>query len=77
MTGRVDSTNSEERPGESGHALKILDDAGIVEPAGETVLIQAKDGGVTADDPEFRRAVDAVLSAVRGTGEATAVKSPG
>ena len=76
MTGRVDSAGSEERPGESGRVLKILDDAGIVEPAGETVLIQAKAGGVTADDPEFRGAVDAVLSAVRGTGEATAVKSP-
>ncbi|RNG26732.1 MMPL family transporter [Streptomyces botrytidirepellens] len=76
MTGRVDSAGSEERPGESGRVLKILDDAGIVEPAGETVLVQALGGGVNADDPEFRGAVDAVLSAVRGTGEATAVKSP-
>ncbi|MFD7504830.1 MMPL family transporter [Streptomyces sp. NPDC059850] len=76
MTGRVDSTSSEERPGESGQVVKILDDAGIVEPAGETVLIQSKDGEVSADDPEFRGAVDAVLSAVRGTGEATEVESP-
>jgi len=76
MTGRVDSTDSEELPGESGRVVKILDDAGIDEPAGETVLIQSKGGQVTADDAAFRGAVDGVLAAVRGTGEVTGAESP-
>ncbi|MCP9205788.1 MMPL family transporter [Streptomyces sp. NEAU-Y11] len=76
MAGRVDVSDSEQVPGESGRVSKILDEAGIEEAAGETVLIQAKTNGTTANDPEFHKAVDAVIGAVRGTGEVTAVKSP-
>lgn len=76
MAGRVDVADSEQVPGESGRVSKILDDAGIDEAAGETVLIQAKDGGLTANDPAFREAVDAVLDGVRDTGRVTAVQSP-
>ncbi|WAP58888.1 MMPL family transporter [Streptomyces sp. S465] len=76
MAGRVDVADSEQVPGESGRVSKILDDAGIDEAAGETVLIQAKDGGLTADDPAFREAVEAVLDGVRDTGRVTAVQSP-
>ncbi|WP_435242470.1 MMPL family transporter [Streptomyces cucumeris] len=76
MAGRVDVSDSEQVPGESGRVSKILDEAGIEEAAGETVLIQAKTNGTTANDPEFHKAVDTVIGAVRGTGEVTAVKSP-
>ncbi|WP_432011689.1 MMPL family transporter [Streptomyces cucumeris] len=76
MAGRVDVSDSEQVPGESGRVSKILDEAGIEEAAGETVLIQAKTDGTTANDPEFHKAVDTVIGAVRGTGEVTAVKSP-
>ncbi|WNE99455.1 MMPL family transporter [Streptomyces luomodiensis] len=76
MAGRVDVADSEQVPGESGRVSKILDDAGIDEAAGETVLIQAKNGGLTANDPAFREAVDAVLDGVRDTGRVTAVQSP-
>ncbi|WP_413103709.1 MMPL family transporter [Streptomyces sp. Inha503] len=91
MTGRVDVTDSEQVPGESGRVSKILDEAGIDDAAGETVLIQAKGGqtedgqakdgqakggGLTADDPAFRKAVDAVMAGVRDTGQVTAVRSP-
>ncbi|AGP54388.1 membrane protein [Streptomyces rapamycinicus NRRL 5491] len=76
MTGRVDVTDSEQVPGESGRVSKILDEAGIDDAAGETVLIQAKGGGLTADDPAFRKAVDAVMAGVRDTGQVTAPRSP-
>ncbi|MFS7875890.1 MMPL family transporter [Streptomyces asiaticus] len=91
MTGRVDVTESEQVPGESGRVSQILDEAGIDDAAGETVLIQAKGGqgkgghgkdgqtkggGLTADDPAFRKAVDAVMANVRDTGQVTALRSP-
>ncbi|MBI0297727.1 MMPL family transporter [Streptomyces sp. PRKS01-29] len=76
MTGRVDVTDSEQVPGESGRVSKILDEAGIDDAAGETVLIQAKGGGLTANDPAFRTAVDAVMAGVRDTGQVTALRSP-
>ncbi|MQY16252.1 hypothetical protein SRB5_64500 [Streptomyces sp. RB5] len=63
-------------PGEMHEALAILDDAGIEEPAGETVLLQSTASGPKADAAEFRAAVDDVIGAVRKTGEATAVVSP-
>ncbi len=62
--------------GETHTAAKIIEDAGIEEPAGETVLIQAKDGTTRATDAEFRAAVTAVMAAVEKTGEVTGVASP-
>ncbi|NUH40602.1 MMPL family transporter [Streptomyces samsunensis] len=76
MTGRVDVSDSEQVPGESGRVSMILDEAGIDEAAGETVLIQAKGGGLTANDPAFRGAVDAVIAGVRDTGKVTTPRSP-
>ncbi|MDX3230114.1 MMPL family transporter [Streptomyces sp. ME19-01-6] len=76
MAGRVDVSDGESMPGESGRVSKLLDDVGIEDPAGETVLIQAKSKGVTATDPAFRSAVDGVIEAVRGTGQVTGVTSP-
>ncbi|MET9773616.1 MMPL family transporter [Streptomyces sp. NPDC006367] len=74
--GRVDVKDSEQMGGETRTAARIIEDAGIDEPAGETVLIQAKDGGPKATDAEFRAAVFAVVRAVEGTGEVTGVVSP-
>ncbi|PAZ12922.1 hypothetical protein CLM62_27225 [Streptomyces sp. SA15] len=74
--GRVDVDQSEGLPGETHTAAQIIKDAGIDEPASETVLIQAKDGGVKATDAEFRAAVTAVMDAVDKTGEVTDVTSP-
>ncbi|MDT3396428.1 MMPL family transporter [Streptomyces sp. B1866] len=76
MAGRTDVTDSESMAGDAGRAARILEDAGIVDPAAETVLVQAKNAGTTTSAPEFRRTVDAVIGAVRGTGEVTAVESP-
>ncbi|MCX5040091.1 MULTISPECIES: MMPL family transporter [Streptomyces] len=74
--GRVDVKDSDQMGGETHTAARIVEDAGIDEPAGETVLIQAKGGGVKATDAEFRAAVDAVVAAVEKTGKVTGVTSP-
>ncbi|MGW1744116.1 MMPL family transporter [Streptomyces sp. NPDC002092] len=74
--GRVDVKESEQLKGETHTAAKIIEDAGIKEPAAETVLIQAKGGNLKAADAEFKSAVDAVVTAVDGTGKVTDVKSP-
>ncbi|MFE0512801.1 MMPL family transporter [Streptomyces sp. NPDC058964] len=74
--GRVDVNESDQLKGETHTAAKIIDDAGIKEPAGETVLVQSKDGSVKATDAEFKAAVADVVKAVEGTGRVTGVKSP-
>jgi RND superfamily putative drug exporter len=74
--GRVDVKDSDQIKGETHTAAKIIEDAGIEEPAGETVLIQSKDARLKATDAEFRAAVDAVVRAVGATGRVTDVSSP-
>ncbi|GAB2858903.1 MMPL family transporter [Streptomyces deserti] len=74
--GRVDVKDSDQLKGETHTAARIVEDAGIDEPAGETVLIQAKDAGLKATDAEFRAAVTAVVQAVEKTGEVTDVTTP-
>ncbi|CAL9607875.1 MMPL family transporter [Streptomyces sp. NPDC057837] len=74
--GRVDVKDSDQLKGETHTAARIIEDAGIEEPASETVLIQAKGEGLRATDPEFRDAVAAVVRAVGKTGEVTDVTSP-
>ncbi|WP_405951312.1 MMPL family transporter [Streptomyces prunicolor] len=74
--GRVDVDESDQLKGETHTAATIIDDAGIKEPAGETVLIQSKGASVTSTDSEFRATVAAVVKAVEGTGRVTDVTSP-
>lgn len=74
--GRVDVGDSDQLKGETSTAARIIEDAGIEEPASETVLVQAKDEGLRATDEEFRSAVTAVVTAVERTGEVTDVTSP-
>ncbi|MEU2976294.1 MMPL family transporter [Streptomyces hirsutus] len=74
--GRVDVGDSDQLKGETRTAARIVEDAGIEEPAGETVLVQAKDDGLSATDDEFRAAVTAVVTAVEKTGQVTEVTTP-
>ncbi|WP_333738642.1 MMPL family transporter [Streptomyces sp. IBSBF 2806] len=74
--GTVDVKESDQLGGETRTAARIVEESGIDEPAGETVLVQSKDGSVKATDAEFRAAVAAVVAAVGKTGEVTDVKSP-
>ncbi|MFJ8955659.1 MMPL family transporter [Streptomyces sp. NPDC102381] len=76
VAGRVDVSEDDQLKGETSQAARIIDDAGIDEPAGETVLVQSKDGQLRANAPEFKAAVADVVRAVEGTGKVTAVRSP-
>lgn len=74
--GTVEVKDSDQISGETSQAATIAEEAGIDEPAGETVLVQAKDSSMKATDADFRAAVTAVMQAVEKTGEVTAVTSP-
>lgn len=74
LHGSTKVTDSEMMPGEVARAAKILDEAGIKTPAGETVLVQS--AALTADDPAFRAVVDEAAAAVRATGKAADLRSP-
>ncbi|MCX4765731.1 MMPL family transporter [Streptomyces sp. NBC_01275] len=74
--GTAKVKESDQLGGETHTAARIIEDAGIEEPAGETVLVQAKDGSLKATDAEFKDAVAAVVEAVGGTGKVTDVTSP-
>ncbi|MFJ9458122.1 MMPL family transporter [Kitasatospora sp. NPDC101447] len=74
MHGSTKVTEAESMPGQVSRAAKILDEAGLTSPASETVLVQSVTR--SADDPDFRAAVDQVVSAVDGTGKATGIRSP-
>lgn len=76
VAGSVEVKESDALKGETHTAAKIIEDAGIEEPASESVLIQAKDAGTKATDAGFRGAVADVVTAVEGTGEVTDVTSP-
>ncbi|MFK4222018.1 MMPL family transporter [Streptomyces sp. NPDC019890] len=74
--GTVKLKDDEQLKGETTQAAKITAKAGVEEPAGETVLVQARNGSVKATDAGFRKAVDEVVKAVGDTGAVTAVTSP-
>ncbi|MFI9246733.1 MMPL family transporter [Streptomyces sp. NPDC053086] len=74
--GRTDVDEGDQLKGETHTAAKIIDDAGIKEPAAETVLIQSEDNAVGATSGEFRAAVADVVKAVESTGKVTHVTSP-
>ncbi|MFF8593452.1 MMPL family transporter [Streptomyces sp. NPDC015220] len=74
--GRLDVKDSDQLKGETHTAAKIIEDAGIKQPASETVLVQGRDGATRATDAKFRAAVADVVRAVGATGGVTGVKSP-
>jgi uncharacterized membrane protein YdfJ with MMPL/SSD domain len=59
--------------GESGRADKAIGDA-FPDEAGESVLVQNR--GTTTRDPEFRTAIDDVVSRLEGTRHVSDVQSP-
>jgi putative drug exporter of the RND superfamily len=65
-------------PGQAGQAERVLGRPGVVRPATETVLIQARSGTRTvAGDPEIRRAVRQVTTALGAMPKvATGIESP-
>src|SRR5262252_5075414 len=65
-------------PGQAGRAERVLARPGVVQPASETVLIQARSGTRTvAADPEIRRAIRQVTAALGALPKvATGIESP-
>jgi RND superfamily putative drug exporter len=70
MAGQQQLTNGEQGTGDSGRAVRILEDAGIKSPATEMVLIHS------AAPNGFRGAVPDVTRAIRDTGRAATVREP-
>ena len=61
--------------GEARAADRVVAEA-FPENAGETVLVQSKDAGTTADEPAFRAAVDDVVTRLESTRNVIDVQSP-
>lgn len=70
--GQRTMTDAEYGTGESGQALRLLADGGVTQPAQELVLVHSATGAAS----ELQGAVQAVVSAVQGTGVATDVREP-
>ncbi|MFI1381507.1 MMPL family transporter [Embleya sp. NPDC020886] len=65
MSGTKEISKAERGVGESGRAARIIDDAGIKEPAGEMVLVRSDK--LVTEDTKFRAAVDDVINRVNAT----------
>ncbi len=65
-------------PGQAGRAERVLSRPGVIQPASETVLIQARSGTRTvASDPEIRRVIRQVTAALGAMPKvATGIQSP-
>ena len=70
MVGQLKLTDGEQGTGDSGRAERILEDAGITDPASEMVLVHS------AGANGFRAALPDVTQAVRASGQATAIRPP-
>jgi RND superfamily putative drug exporter len=67
-------TEDQQGTGETATAQKMLADAGFQRPASESVLIQSK--SVSASDPRFHAAVEAVTGTLAARPEVTNIRSP-
>jgi putative drug exporter of the RND superfamily len=64
-------------PGQAGRAERVLSRPGVVQPASETVLVQARNGTSVTSDPEIRRAIRQVTAALGAMPKvATGIESP-
>lgn len=76
LLGVVEMKPHEGLNGDSRVAEEVLAGAGFPEAAGETVLIQARNGTPTVSEPRFREAVTAVKDAILATGQVQNVHTP-
>ncbi|WP_425245450.1 MMPL family transporter [Streptomyces sp. NEAU-NA10] len=72
--GQVNLTEADYGTGDSGRAERILQDAGLTEPAAELIHVHSDE--LTADSPQFTKAVTDTADAVEATGLATRVRTP-
>lgn len=69
-SGMVEMSESEQGTGDSARAQKILDDAGLDQPAGELVLVSSRTAGGWKD------AARELAAAIEKTGEAQKIEPP-
>ena len=74
--GTAQMKNYEGGNGDSRAADQIVYEAKFKDVAGELVLVQAKDGTLTADAARFHSAVTRVRDAVLATGQVENVRTP-
>ncbi|MET9504135.1 MMPL family transporter [Streptomyces sp. NPDC006259] len=72
--GQVNLTEADYGTGDSGRAERILQDAGLTEPAGELIYVRSDE--LTADSPRFAKAVADTTDALEATGLVTRVRTP-
>ncbi|MEV6613559.1 MMPL family transporter [Streptomyces sp. NPDC051051] len=72
--GQVNLTEADYGTGDSGRAERILQDAGLTEPAGELVYVRSDE--LSADSPRFTKAVADTADALEATGLVTRVRTP-
>lgn len=70
MVGQQKLTDGEQGTGDSGRAERIIEDAGITDPAAEMVLVHS------SRENGFRAVLPEVTKAVRSSGQATAIRDP-
>ncbi|MFM9628546.1 MULTISPECIES: MMPL family transporter [Streptomyces] len=72
--GQVNLTEADYGTGDSGRAERILQDAGLTEPAGELIYIRSDE--LTTDSPAFTKAVADTTDALEATGLVARVRTP-
>jgi RND superfamily putative drug exporter len=70
IVGQKQLTNGEQGTGDSAKAERIIDEAGIKDPASEMVLVHS------AGKNGFRAALPDITRAVRSSGQATGIREP-
>ncbi|NGO67609.1 MMPL family transporter [Streptomyces boncukensis] len=73
IVGQVDAEDHDTVPGEAGEVVTTLREAGVQDPARESVLVRSE-GPVTGR--AARDAVDDVMASVKRTGRVTGLRSP-
>ncbi|WP_051966919.1 MMPL family transporter [Kitasatospora mediocidica] len=72
--GQVNLTNADYGTGQSGQAERILNDAGLKDPANELILVHSDT--LTTDASDFQNAVQATIDAISHTGLTQNVTDP-
>ncbi|NUP30694.1 MAG: MMPL family transporter [Streptomycetaceae bacterium] len=74
MVGSKELSDGDMTPGEAGRAQKIIEDAGVEDPASEMLLVTSAQAN--ADDPAFRSAVQDIAAKVAATDVVENVRTP-
>lgn len=74
--GTTPMESYEGQNGDSRRAQQIIDEADFPDVAREMVIVQAPDGGITVESPQFRQVVQDIRGAVEATGQVKNLVTP-